>query len=387
MMRNSLNVLILSKYFPPVIDGVGDHTKNLIHGLKKLKPKLRLFLATGEAGAPHRHLYKTFFFNRWDGDEFAQLMGFISENKIDTLVVQYVPYSFNRYGVPLRFLSRLWRLASAVRLIFVVHEARIRIIPWQKHVLIGIGQAISLKLIYHIAEKVITSNALYSSLLSKQDPLQKISIIPIGSNLERPARALPPEPSTNSFTIATFGQNFQASNIILNALKLLTKDLPGVQIIFIGSISQIGRQDIETKVAELGMHANVVITGPITSAQIATLLQSSDLFIMKEGPMVNQWPGTSLRNGTFAAALQAGLPVIGYKGPITDIALTNQPFLFLLEKYEEASLAANIKGYYNLAEEVKVNLREQALRFYRENLSWTKISSQFLDVINDSGLN
>ncbi len=377
-----MNILLLTKFYPPDTDGVGDHSFHLKKHLERQQPSINVFLATSENSERYLPADRLYPFRYWNKREFQGLRRFIESNRIGKILVQYVPYSFNRYGVPLRFLFLLKNaVPENAELNFIIHESRIRIIPWQKYAVIGIGQALALKIIYSIAARIITSNPLYSKLIHKVDPQRKIHIIPVGSNINSGETAALDRRSTEHFTICSFGRSFTSAAEILQAVKRASNSIPNLRMIFIGSIRSGERKAIFRHAQALGIAESVQMTGRISTGEIRRMLHDADLYIMREGPCINQWRGTSLRNGTLAAALEAGLPVIGYRGAITNIQLLNLRFITLLQEYDSREIAAGILDYFNSSREEKLRLKESARAFFKKNLTWEVIAKAYVNVL------
>lgn len=375
-----MRILIITKNFPPKIDGVGDYSFHLQRALQG-KPEIDKVFIAASFQEEIKEVSNIYFFYKWNFGEFKALDQYIQKNRINSVLFQYVPYSFNRWGVPFLLPFKLKLLH--VKLIIVFHEVRIKLIPWRKNYIIGLAQAAIAKSLYKIADKIITSTAFYSHLISRHDKAGKINIVPVGSNMGADVSSFQFEKNQESFTLGSFGQSIRSYPLILEAAKQLLPAIPALKVLFIGALTLEERNRIEAEADSLGIRHILTLTGRLPAAAVQQQLQASDIYLMLENPNYDTWNGSSFRSGSLAAAIQVGLPIIGNAGQLTSHEMEANPGITLLNPPSAEALARAILEFYKMPKSEKERLIGAVLQLYKDKLAWPKIADQFLKVIEE----
>lgn len=369
-----MNILIITKNFPPKTDGVGDYSFHLSNYLSKF---YNVHIATS-ANKPFDNSCCFFHFKNWDKKEFELLKKYIKENNIQVVLLQYVPYSFGKRGIPINFIKNLERLQ--VKIITTFHEVRIKLIPWQRNFIVGLAQALCAKKLYKISSQVITSNAHYATLVAKKDNENKISIIPIGSNLngfiDEQRNFSIKNKTKKQFTLVSFGQEIRSFRIILEAAQIAQKKIPELKILFLGKLSDSDK--ILKTAANLGIENILELTGKLKASEIHYRLKQANVYLMLENTNYGIWHGTSFRSGTLAAAIEAGLPIIGNKGELNNQELISNEGVFLLNTTNKTTLSEKIIELYSSN---RVVLKPAIDNLFKNFVCWEKITLQYKNII------
>jgi len=377
-----MNLLYIVNHLPPKIDGVGDYTSRLLDSLRLSSTNIQLYIATknnSEITDFTPHNAKIFQFRTWSVGTWLSIFNTLRKEKINVLHLQYVPYSFNKYGTPLLLpiALLLLRLLTNTRIITTFHEVRIKR-EFRKNIIVSILQGIIAKYIYIACHETITSNLFYKNLIWKNG---RTEILPIGSNITPMSLDIEKNkiiPSANKFVIVSFGSGIKSYKIILESVALLTTKINNIELKFIGNINAEELKNIHNLAKDLNIEKLLKITGYLPSEHVYIELLKANVYLMFEDIYKpSSWKGLSFKSGTFAAALSAGLPVIAFKGELTDRILSDLSFItFVSENIYKIKNA--IYKLYLKPEEFCT--KHDIYNFYEENLSFKVIAKQQLKI-------
>ncbi|WP_423149079.1 glycosyltransferase family 4 protein [Rubrolithibacter danxiaensis] len=379
-----MQILIITKNYPPTVDGVGDYSFQLQKALRTCNNTFEFYIATSKSKECTELEGKFFYFQHWNKNEFKLLKNFIKEKSISVVLVQYVPYSYHKLGVPFKLVSLISDLG--LNLITVFHEVRIKLIPWRKNFIIGLGQLLCARVLYNRSKYIITSNFHYKKLISDKDSYNKIRVIPVGSNLssDEKNRIIKSEASKSKFVITSFGQSIRCWRTILNASSKLLNDIPSLQVLLIGALPEDDKRWINAEAKKLNIDHIVKVTGKISAISVHQLLKECDLYLMLENFSYNNWTGTSFRSGSLAAALEAHLPVIGNEGELTNPGIQNCEGIILLKTTTVDSLVDAILNFYCLSDQQKKERKKSIESLFKTEISWNAIAKSYLEVISSA---
>jgi hypothetical protein len=107
-----MKLLFIADNFPPVVDGVGDYTYHLgqqltrnghrVYVICSRKREIVQFAGTQTELRVHPVI------DAWNGQAAGTITDLVNEIEPDWIIPQYVPYSYNYYGVPFWFCSLVY---------------------------------------------------------------------------------------------------------------------------------------------------------------------------------------------------------------------------------------------------------------------------------------
>jgi len=128
----------------------------------------------------------------------------------------------------------------------------------------------------------------------------------------------------------------------------------------------------------------VVLTGTLSADEIEEVFNQLTIFVHMEKIDAKGRGGASLKNGTLAAALNWGLPVITSKGDMTDERyLQHQQNIFFVT--DPFSSKDWFKAIINVSsnQDLRIQMQENASKFYQDNLSWETITQKYIKLFNN----
>jgi len=369
-----MRILIISKNFPPKIDGVGDYSYHLKKELSKDGSVEEIYVATSVNEAFKTNKYFFFFYN-WSIREFIKLKGFICENAIDYILFQYVPYSFSRLGIPLLLPFKLNLLP--VKCVTVFHEIAVGYeLPNPKSWIIASLQRLIAWKIAYTSDAVITSTGLYEKLLKKFS--KKIYRIGIGPNIIAEQQSL--TTLKNNIVISSFSNRINRE--LLKAVKILIEEEGiDVRLVGLGYIPDNSRITLEKEIAHLGLDHAVSLMGILEENEFIQHLIDSNIYLQIEPVDKNNKGGVSLKSGALAVAMSCGLPIVITKGQMTDSDILRHK----KEVYYTTNSAENITQsieYLLKHPELLDRLGKGSFNYYKENMTWSTIASKYVSVLN-----
>jgi glycosyltransferase involved in cell wall biosynthesis len=371
-----MRILFVCKTVPPKIDGVGDYTWNLAHEFAKRG--FTVFVACLNDSNLNYENSSTVkllpIVKSWTFTGTRQLVENLRVIKPEWILFQYVPFSFQRRGIPIRLPSLIseWRKHSKVLIFFHEPFIRFKLFPFNTLALSSLQRWVAFRLCQK-ADKIVTSIDLYKSFLSRFSR-KDIEVIPVGSNIlsennsDGVIEALRSRIAPNGEKIiSTFG--VRDHFLLIKVFKEILQQRNDCRLLICGEIANISLY------GEIAGYT--YITGYLPSPQIYDYLRTSDLFILPDPLYEGKFGGTSNKSTTLAAALAAGLPVIGVRGDMNNNLLKKVPELYLINTNDMNSIVQVVNTV------LKRNRRENANNlFWKQNLSWEVIANQFVKILN-----
>ncbi len=171
---DNFNIFQITNNFPPIIGGVGDYTYYLSQEFSKKGIKVTVVCRASdeviESAGQHKGLEVRPEIADWDQAGIQRLLRIIAEEKPDWVILQYVPYAFQQWGVPLQllFLAKALRKKTLSKLFIFFHEAQIR---WPgmrlKYWPVALGQRLIARQLCRHADQIATSIPKYAELLKQ----------------------------------------------------------------------------------------------------------------------------------------------------------------------------------------------------------------------------
>lgn len=382
--------LIVNK-FPPLIDGVGDYTYRLVQELSTRGWDIHIIchsqVPQGEQGSSYT-LYPVV--EAWNRKGVRQVLSMVQEIQPDWVLLQYVPYSFQVWGIPVALLGLWLQLRwRGFRLAVFFHEIKTKVPRWwSRHGLVSLLMGWVANGLHLLSHRTMTSNERYRAFFGWRQ--QAVAIIRIGSNI--PARPISDEElmtrrqalgiSPTARMIGFFGSRIRGGQVILQALQELESQGLEVQLLIVGRLSEEDRQAVFQQAQDLKLRHSPVLTGAVPSEEVAAYLHLLECYLMlqpTDSPL--HWTGTGTKSGSLAAGLMMGLPVIGTAGEMNDSFFAETQSVCLLPRLKVNELTAAIKTIL-LEDEQAVQWQKRSRQAYQQLLSWPVIADQYQQVLS-----
>ena len=379
-----MKVCFITSYFPNIRSGVADYTYHLSNAL--LNQDIEIFVLTSD----DKEIIKNDDFNilsvikKWDLFAIPKLIKTINQIKPDVISLQYVPYSYSHYGIPVWIVLFLLIIKLlGYKIVITFHEVAIRLdYKKPKYLIVGIIQRLVAYALTIISNKIITSNKQFEGILKFSK--NKIHRIPVGSSIlpievsDEEKNSIKSRLAPNGeILISTFGSHIGMNHLLLDVAKKLTQNGYKIKLLFIGGmpddfiISQTKRaQELEI---------NVHFTGFINSEDVFKHLSVCDLFIALESINEKGWGGACIKSTSLAAAYAAGLPIISNRGDLTDDFFyegENILFVKCLKVEDICESISDLINDLNLKAKIILNTQET----YKKHLHWSVIAKRYKDL-------
>ncbi|MFW5761613.1 MAG: glycosyltransferase family 4 protein [Cyclobacteriaceae bacterium] len=379
-----MKAVLITNNFPPLKDGVGDHSWHLADGLCQVGYDVEVLSVANpkikkESSKPAFKLSP--IIRNFGISGILNLGKIIAGRKADVVLFQYVPYAYSQWGVPfpLIFLYGYLRF-KGIKVLTIVHEPFIRFGAGFKYVGVALAQRLIALFIFGLSSALVTSIGLYKKMLTPFN--HNIFQIPIGSNITpvtltndekvrlRLQYALP-----DTYLIATFGN--RDPTLLLDALRILVQNQHSVKVLFLGNNNKLDAKRKKGDYADLLPH--LFTTGFLEPEPLFKLLLISDIFVLPENVDTKGRGGASLKSGSLAAAYSAGLPIISNRGDMTDACLKHKENIYFTDN-DATDLANSIRNILD-DHSLRNSLRVNALAFYKNYLSWDKALLSYEEII------
>jgi glycosyltransferase involved in cell wall biosynthesis len=375
LRERGLTVVLLSRNFPPVIDGVGHYTFELYRRLKEKGLSVKVVTSSNVTVKEHvtdlgveRDIFP--IIDKWNRGSIRKIMDVVEAEKADWFCIQYVPNSFNKYAVPFFLVALSLRLmATHVKVAVFFHEVAVRI--WFNGVrsfFWGIAQRIISYSLYLMSAVSFTSNRFYEKYFS---PF-RIRVLPIPPNIflnESDKANTRLTRGGGPMILVTFA-NRCTENLVI-AVAHCRKDLGlEIELKITGSIQDKRKDLIKTWIERHGVFDFVTFFEGTAATEIALLFRHCDVFMHLEYVSRRGEGGVCSKSAIVCAAMAAGLPIIGTFGDMTD-----EQFY----KNGENILFAEYDSWQSVSEQItrlcsdsvfRHMLGTNALNTYLANFSW-----------------
>lgn len=326
-----MRIVFICSGLEPGHDGVGDYTRRLAAECVRQGHECRL-VALNDKNARHgkqdsdgiqMDCLRCASSLGW-AERMAQLREFVSEFNPDWISLQYVPYGFQRKGLPWRFAGDIKPVIGGRPLHIMFHELWIgwgKAAPFKQRMIGTLHRWCILRMLRTLKPRVIhTSNATYVALLKQTSvPAVQLPIfgnIPVADVGAQPllpaefvAAGIPADPaSRNGWWLAAFfgtlHPEWTPEPLISNLLQAAKQANKRVCLFAVGRIGTAGDVLWEKMTREWGHEIVFVKFGEQPTERVSLLLQMADF-----GVAVS--PGMLIEKSSAAAAmLDHGLPII-----------------------------------------------------------------------------
>jgi glycosyltransferase involved in cell wall biosynthesis len=377
-------IFLFTKNFPPTICGVGDYTYELYQRFKSEGYEIKVITSenneTSKFVTDHQLDGDVFpIVRKWNSGCIRQIIRMLKDHKARVFCVQYVPYSYNEYGFPfflilLQLAAKMYGIGSAV----FFHEVAVRPFHSVKAFVTSVIQRVIGYALFVLSEFSLTSNTFYQSYFW---PFA-ISISPIPANLFGKEEMIEGQRiASPKIKIATF-VNRTKKNVIDAITECIDIDKLNIEVTVIGSGRQETRNEVREWIFQNNIGNRVRLRDTGTKSEIAQVLYESDIFLHIEFLDVHGEGGLSSKSGVMAAAMAAGLPIVGSRGDMTDLNLyVHKKNVLLLERPSVQSIRNSIKELY-FNESLRLGLSVQVLETYRLFFSWDNTVRMYKAALN-----
>jgi len=307
-----MKLLFICDNFPPIVDGVGDYTSHLSNQLAQRGHAVSVICSRKEEIVQYAGTQTAVrvlpAVTRWNRQAIAPIMALAGEIQPDWVILQYVPYSYDYYGIPFWLRSLASGLkARGYKLAVTCHEIFIDLeLAKAKYWPVAISQRLIAFSLVGLADKVVVSIERTQRQLGRYR--RKVTRIPIGSNIvpvpvtddqvQALRRELAPQ---GEFLFVSFGIRDQEA--ALRILADLTKAGHPARLVLLGKLRPEQRQATEQLIATLGLEGRVTLTGYLDNDQLFRVLRSGDAFMLLE----EKRGGLTTKSGSLAAAYAAAV--------------------------------------------------------------------------------
>ncbi len=365
-----IKVLSITNNFPSIIDGVGDYTYNLHSHLSKetdhfivcsRKPEIINFV---KKKSLDEHVYP--IISKWSILSIFKIIILARKKKINIVHLQYVNYSYNKYGLPI-YLIILPLLCKFFGIKFTIffHEVSIRIFGYGiKLFFLGLFQRVIAFILSHFSFKVFVNSTWSMSLLW---PFKnKTYVLPIPSNFENEIeKSLKSKKENFELRIVSFSNRCDF-NLLKAILHLKETIHPNIVLLLIGSSTNQNKKQTIKNIELLNIKDSVFIYDNIDPYQFSDILVNSTIYIQLEKVVGDFKGGISTKSGAMMAAMQSGLPIISTVGDMTDLTyFKNLENIFLIKDNKSISIinAVNyILSEKNILHTIGINARNTYLQ-------------------------
>jgi len=397
-----MKLLLISRDFPNMFGGVSDYTYHLSRALAEKGEDVYVLTSKDERvivdmGNNVKVLPEV---ERWGFRGLPKIIKEIRKVNPDWVLLQYVPYMYSHYGVPLWIiLLVIFLKINKFKLLTTFHEVAIRFdFKKTKYWGIAVMQRLIAYVIGLVSFKIIVSINHYKNMLKIFS--EKISVIPVGSSIlpinlsEKEKFKLRNKIAPNGeFIITTFATGVPKGSSNIYTKRHLDIVIRGVKeyckqtsekanLIVLGKMQNELRKALEELIVHLHMGGNVIITGFLKNEDLFRLLSISDVLVLIEGREMNNYSGISTKSSIVAAAYAAGLPIIGNNGELTDNFFRDGENVILIgEKgLTPQAIAQKIQMVLN-DKSLLSKLRKGSKKTYEEYLSWDAVANRYIEIL------
>jgi glycosyltransferase involved in cell wall biosynthesis len=383
-----IRVLSITNNFPPIIDGVGDYTYHFHCQLIKDKEIGHLVICSNRTEIIDLVNSNSFCENiypiikSWNFNAVFSIIKFAIFKKINVIHLQYVNYSFNKYGLPfyLLILPIVCKLFGIKFTIFF-HEVSIRITGHGfKNFILGFLQRTLAWLFCLLSFKVFVNTIWGKSLLW---PFKhKIFVSPIPSNFENEIeQSIFFKNKSREIRIVSFLNRCNLN--LLNSISFLQKNkYPKIILYLIGKADEFLKKYLIEQIEILNLNDVVIIFDYNEPETISNILVNSTIYIQLENVYNNFEGGISTKSGAVMAAMQSALPVISVKGDMTDLNFfKNLENIYFIADNSQSSITCGIDAILS-DQELFESLGSNARKKYFQNNSFYLHSRNILQVFN-----
>ncbi len=388
-------LLIITKYAPPVENGLSHHTRLLaqlmsryghIHIVSESKGEIwhdcgdRVFVHSYSRGASRRDRFnhREARTDCADVGLFRTVLRVVRNIRPDAVLLQYEPHMWGRAGIApaAALLPLLLRMLFRVPVVVFLHELFIDMDVSPKRLAAALLQRLQLGLIGAASSALIVTNARRERMLGGLWR-QKLARIPAGhvsgrKPLRHRRRAFPFRYITWFGTLSA-DQRLQQ---LLDAFELLSDRLPDLRLVLVGAFQpeEPAMAALLKEAEQRRLRERIVAQGFMPDDELSDVLSGSEanLFLAASGP--------SGRRGVVAAYAGSGVPIIAIDGHETDPEFKDGENVLLVQDGNVRQLAASVERLLQESA-LGVRLAAGAAELYRQRYSDESVAAMLRHVL------
>jgi len=365
---------------PPTLDGVGDYTAHLAREMASACD-IRILTAQAEATPIPGVRIEPAFSLEWPW-QIGGLVDAVAADPPDWLLIQFVPFSYGRWGLNPYLPLALRRIKNALpdtQIALMAHEdfpsftegTKLAIMSlWQRPLFWALGQ---------LADHVFLSIDVWAQRYQTWFPDTPVEHLPVGSNIPRLGITRPEarerfQLPSEAFVVGAFGNAHPSRQLdrIGTALTHLQSLLPNVCALYAGAEGTAFRRRIPDTVPFYDL-------GPLPAEAVSAAFETMDLYLT---PFRN---GVSTRRGSFLVGIQHEVPTLSTHGNETDpLLIDRNEEAFLLVPWEDPALFCTAAERLALSSTERTRIGTRGATFFEATFAWPRIADRLLSALHRS---
>jgi len=291
------SILMVSPHYPPIKSGLSDYSFKFCEKLKKLAD-VRVF--SNES------------YPRWKGLSLIRFFLELIQSREDTLLIQYVPYMYEKRGMNLQFpfLIFIYSLFKRKRIQIMVHEYNYPYLGTIKSYVLYSYHQLMGKLLLLASDDVFCTTEHFKRYLQPKS-LCEIIQLPVGSNIQNfeiETEVLKKFGLVEDEYACLFGNFHSSKDLAFIISELENTDS---KVIHIGAKEEDYQKDFGP------VPQNIIPAGYLIEEEVSELLSKSKLLLCYF------LDGATLRRGSLLAGIEHNIPILVNKSENTEKELLN----------------------------------------------------------------
>ncbi|MCR9206155.1 MAG: glycosyltransferase family 4 protein [Halobacteriovoraceae bacterium] len=361
-----MKVLILSPFFPPLINGLSHYTQCFANNLSEKGEDVTVACNEGLGNDQDIPIIPL---KDWSWFSFCDLLQIIRERRFDTVLIQYVPHMYNRKGginFSLPLFVILLRLLGQTKIEIMFHELHYPLEPKPLSVVLWLIHHLMLFPLLWFSHRCFFSTQRYLKKAKNLSIKKTLFFLPVGSNIPRWNGKYDALGRNGELSLGFFGGP-HASKIFTPVFKGLELSSQKFHLHFMG----IDEKKFTEAYGDNFKSFNYTFHGTMSDSDLSQIISRIDLLC------AYFTDGLSARRGSVLASLNNGTPVLTTKSPYTEELFFSFPGVILLDRGDSfpKSLAQYFKEYSG--EKKKIN--DDILEAFDRTFSWNSIIKKYLN--------
>lgn len=333
-------VLVITRYFYPVRNGLGDHTTRVVEMLKSGFDRVVVVCEHVPERDPSvlaTDAVKIVEFSNLS-ETFKTVSDAIERYNPDTVLFQYVPHMWGRAGfAPLFCTIPIWlRVKHGKFVVTFLHELYFEWSKVPKRLALGICHRLQLALIGFTSRRLIVTNHRRHQALKRiwGQKVYRMSIGNVSSCIPNDSYYRPEQPYIVWF--GTFSSEGQRLEKLVQAFNEAANEILDLRLVLVGGFDTNSPRIQQIK--QMCVPNRLIVRGFVNEYELGALLSGSlaNMLVVDSGP--------SGRRGVFGAYLRCARAVIAVNGWETDPELVHGENILLVQDGDTAALRDAIKS-------------------------------------------